>query len=541
MFQQIFDPIAHSLGYSSIFASLPLLVIFVLLGGLRLRPFYAGLGALVTASLVAIFAYGMSVGVTLSVALYGFAFALISVLWIPINAIWIHTMMVQSGYFAVLRRSFSVVSGDSRIQALLIGFTFGALMEALAGGGMPVAIIPVMLMSLGINPVKAAVVALIADTAPVCFGALAQPIVTLAQVTGKPFEVLGAIIGRQTPLVGILVPFVLIFLVDGKRGLRQTWPAALVSALSFGSAQFLCSNYFSVALADVTAALCSAGALLTFLRFWRPHETVGVRKATSVGAAAAGDLGAPVDRRADQIVAFLPYVIIILVFTLAQVGFVQKLLVHSTVRFPWPKLAILTPAGKPVSTILALNYLTATGTLLLFAGLASIPFLKVRPLKALNGYRDTLVQLRWTIPTVMFVLGVAFVMSLSGQTITLGRFMAGAGPVGFALLSPVIGWIGVAISGSDNSANALFGALQVAAAEKLRLSPILLAASNSSGGVLGKPISVQSLTIAAAAVGLSGREGDIFRSVFLWSLILLLAMCFLVYLQTTPILNWMVP
>jgi lactate permease len=541
MFKQVFDPIAHSLGYSAIFALLPLLVIFVLLGGLRLRPFYAGLGALVTASLVAIFAYGMSIGVTLSVALYGAAFALISVLWIPINAIWIHTMMVQSGYFAVLRRSFSVVSADSRIQALLVGFIFGALLEALAGGGMPVAIIPVMLMSLGMDPLKAAVVALISDTAPVCFGALAQPIITLAQVTGKPFDVLGAIIGRQTPLVGILVPFVLIFLVDGKRGLRQTWPAALVSALSFGSAQFLCSNYFSVALADVTAALCSAGALLAFLHYWQPHETVGGRKATSVGAAAAGDLGAPVDRRVDQIVAFLPYVIIILVFTLAQVGFVHKLLAHATVRYPWPKLAIITPAGKPVATILAVNYLTTTGSLLLFAGLATIPFLKVRPLKALTAYRDTLVQLRWTIPTVMFVLGVAFVMSLSGQTITLGRFMAGAGAVAFALLSPVIGWIGVAISGSDNSANALFGALQVAAAEKLHLSPTLLAAANSSGGVLGKPISVQNLTIAAAAVGLSGREGDIFRSVFLWSLILLLAMCFLVYLQTTPILNWMVP
>jgi lactate permease len=545
MFQQVYDPIAHSLGLSSIFAALPLLTMFVLLGGLKWAPYLSAFIALLVATAVAVLVYGMPVPVTLNVALYGAAFSALTVLWIIINAIWIHTMMIHSGYFVILRRNFAAISNDQRVQAILIAFSFGALIEALAGAGTPIAISGAMLISLGMQPLKGAAVALVANTAPVAFGALAVPITTLTQVTGQSYDLLGATVGRQTPVIALFVPLVLVWIVDGRRGLRQTWPAALTAGLAFAIAQFLCSNYISVALADVLASLVSAAVLVIFMRIWTPATIVLALRSNSVDASADSNPKAEpspssASRKRDAFLAYFPYLAIIVIFSLAQFGFIKDQLAHGVVRFDWPGLRILTSAGKLVGTTFNLNYLPCTGTLLFIAGLVTVAALRISAIGAARAYAAALVQLRWAIPTVLFVLAIAFVMNYSGQTITLGQWLAGAGHA-FAFLSAAVGWIGVAVTGSDNSSNALFGALQIAAAKATNLPPVLLAAANTSGGVLGKMISPQSLAVGAAAVGLIGREGDIFRMVVGWSIVLLLGLCTFVYLQTTPVLSWMVP
>jgi lactate permease len=401
VYQQVYDPVGNSLGLSTIFAVLPLLSLFVLLGGLKLKAQWAALISLAVAIVVAIAVYSMPVGQTLDAGVEGAVFGLFPIMWIVVNAIWIYNMTVDSGHFAVLRRSFASVSDDQRIQAILIAFCFGALMEALAGFGTPVAISAVMLIAMGFKPVKAATLALVANTAPVAFGAIAVPITTLSEVSSLPKDDLGAMVGRQTPLLALIVPLILVGMVDGRRGVRQTWPAAVTGGVAFAIGQFACSNYLSVELTDIVASLLSAGAIVALVRVWRPGEV------------------------------------------------------------------------------------------------------------------------------------------LTAQTITIGQWLAGAGAA-FAFLSPLLGWFGVAVTGSDTSSNALFGALQVSAANKADLSATLMASGNSSGGVLGKTISPQNLAIGAAAVGMAGQEGEIFRKVIGWSLVLILVMCVIVLLQSTSVLSWMV-
>ena len=272
MYQQVYDPVSDSLGLSSIFAALPLVVLFVLLGGFRMKAQWAALISLAVSILVAIIVYSMPVGQTLDAGLEGAVFGLFPIMWIVVNAIWLYNMTVETGHFAVLRRSFAAISDDQRIQAVIIAFSFGALIEALAGFGTPVAITSVMLIALGFKPMKAAAVALVANTAPVAFGAIAIPIITLGEVTGLPADDLGAMVGRQTPLLAVIVPLILIAMVDGKRGLRQTWPAAMVCGVTFAVVQFATSNYISIQLTDIFASLASAAALVAFLRVWSPSE-----------------------------------------------------------------------------------------------------------------------------------------------------------------------------------------------------------------------------------------------------------------------------
>jgi lactate permease len=348
-------------------------------------------------------------------------------------------------------------------------------------------------------------------------------------------------------VLSIFVPLALVGIVDGWRGVRERWPVALTAGVAFGLAQFVTSNYISIPLADIVAALFSAAVTVAVVRLQpglRP-----VRTAPPVVAGGAVDETTPEfagrvenpDRPIEVFRAYAPYGVIVAVFVLAQIGPIKTLLAKPTKVISWPGLHILRPNGSK-STVpnFTLNWLAATGTLMLIAGLITAVVLRVRPGAMVRAYGRTLHQLRWAILTVMAVLGLAYVMNASGQTGTLGNWMAGAGGL-FAILSPILGWLGVAITGSDTSSNALFGSLQVTAANKAGLDPLLMAASNSSGGVLGKMISPQNLAIAASAVGLAGKEGDIFRKVFLWSLLLLAGMCLLVGLQATPVLSWMIP
>ncbi len=566
MYEQVFDPVGNSLGLTAIFAALPLITLFVLLGAFRVTAWISGIAALVVAIVVSIAVYDVPIGQSLDMGLEGAAFGLFPILWIVVNAVWIYNMTEKTGHFAVLRRSFATISDDQRIQAVIIAFSFGALIEGLAGFGTPVAITTVMLLALGFSPLKSAALSLIGNTAPVAFGSIATPIVTLSAQTDIPIEDLGAMVGRQTPFLALIVPLILVGVVDGARGVRQTWPAAVVAGVSFAIAQFVCSNYISVELTDIIGALFSTAVLVGFLRVWKPGEPLRIEPAGGDLPAAAGAEGhnpalersvrlrdQKQDSRREKLEAYAPYIIIVLVFSIAKlVDPVEQFLFEvsggtgfggdeKTVNgFDWPGLDVVTPEGEaPSAQTFAFSFWDTPGTVVLICGLLTIAALRVNLREALRTYVETLDQLKLAIVTVMAVLGLAYVMNLTGMTTTLGRWIAGSGGF-FAFLSSIIGWLGVAITGSDTSSNALFGALQVEAAEKADLSAVLLASANSSGGVLGKMISPQNLAIAAAAVGMAGKEGDIFRRVLFWSVVLTLVMCVIVYLQSTAVLDWMV-
>jgi lactate permease len=555
MYKQVLDPVGGSLFASALVAMIPLATLFVLLGGLKLKSHWAGLISLAVAILTAVIFWSMPFGQALDVALEGAAFGLFPIMWIVWNAIWIFNMTEDSGHFAVLRRSFAKISDDQRIQAVIIAFSFGALLEALAGFGTPVAITATMLVHFGFRPMKAAAVALVANTAPVAFGAIAIPIVTLAGLTEIPKEDLGAMVGRQTPFLALFVPLILVGMVDGWRGVRAVWPAAVVGGFSFAIAQFACSNYISVELTDIVASLLSVGSMVAFLRVWQPGDPLIAEKGggtqPAIAGAAAHDPaheaavrrreGTGRDSRADVLSAYAPYIIIIIVFGLAQFGPIKDFIAKGTSEFQWPGVDIVNAKGEaPTAVTYKLNWAPAAGSLLLVCGLLTMAYLRISVGAAVRAYVNMIKQLKWATLTVAAVLALAYVMNLSAQTLAIGTWIAGAGGV-LAFLSPIIGWLGTAVTGSDTSSNSLFGVLQVEGAKGAGLNPTLLASANSSGGVLGKMVSPQNLAIGAAAVGLHGQEGDLFRKVIGWSLLLLLIMCVLVYLQSTAVLSWMVP
>jgi lactate permease len=361
-------------------------------------------------------------------------------------------------------------------------------------------------------------------------------------------------VGRQTPVLALFVPLVLVGMVDGMRGVRQTWPAALAGGFAFAVGQFLCSNYLSVELTDIVASLLGAGAIVLLLRVWQPSEPMvgesvgGPRPAIAGAAVSDPGLEAEVrrkegngrDSRAEVIAAYVPYIVIIAIFSLAQWGPIKDALTSVTQEIDWPGLDVLNAKDEePSAATFNFNWLAAGGTLLLVSGVITMLWLRIAPGRALRIYGKTLDQLKFATLTVATVLALAYVMNFSAQTLTLGNWIAGAGGI-LAFFSPIIGWLGVAVTGSDTSSNSLFGGLQVAAAKEAGLDQVLMAAANSSGGVLGKMISPQNLAIGAAAVGLGGQEGDLFRRVLGWSIALLLIMCVLVYLQSTAVLSWMV-
>lgn len=564
MFTQPLAPIAGSLALSALLAALPLILLFLLLGVFKVKAWLSALIGLAASIAVAIIGWGMPAAMAFSATAEGAFYGAFPIMWILVNAIWVYQLSVITGWFESLGQLIRSISDDQRVLAILIAFCFGALMEALAGFGAPVAISAAMLMAAGMKPVKSAVVSLLANTAPVAFGAMGAPIIALSGAVSSTHpelttHVLSQMAGRQTPFVAAIVPLVLVFLVDGWRGVRQTWPVALTAGVVFGIAQFITANFITVEITDVVASLVTIAVVLVMLRFWKPsnplpldHSVVPDEEAEALKSGKLAhypEITATGARRIWGAIA--PYAIIIIVFSISQIPAVKAwLLSIGQVKFPWPGLnavgedgkmasTVLNAAGKPVATIFTFDHLRATGTLLLLSGIITCFVYKVKAKDAVQAYVTTIKQLKFTIVTVLSVLALAYVMNLSGQTASLGNALAAVGSA-FALMSPVIGWVGVAITGSDTSANALFGLLQVTAAEKAGLNPVLMAAANSSGGVMGKMISPQNLAVAAAAVGMIHREGDIFRKVVLWSLGLLAYFTILVVLQAGP-LSWMVP
>lgn len=553
-------PVADSLLWSSLLAILPLLTIFVTLGALKWKAHWAGLTAVGVALIVAIAAYGMPVSLAALSATQGFAFGLFPIMWIVITAIWLYELTVRSGHFEDLRLVINVISDDPRIQAIIVAFCFGGLLEALAGFGAPVAITGVMLVAVGFTAMRAAVVVLVANTAPVAFGAIAIPIITAGTLTGIDYQDIGAMVGHQTPFLAAVVPLFLVLLVDGRRGLRQIWPLALVVGIAFGLAQYVSATFLSVELTDIIASLVGLAAVVIMLRFWKPkggqdaldrmavereHEGADAPDAGSASAAVATDMKketAPLTG-SRVFLALFPYLLVIVIFSVAKlVPALNNWLASTDVKIPWPGLNgnILDAAGEvSTSTIYNFQWLSSPGTLLLISGIIVAIVYKMSAKDAVEVFIVNVVKMKFSILTVGSVLALAYVMNLSGQTITIGTWIAGTGAF-FAFLSPILGWLGTAVTGSDTSANALFATLQQTAAHEAGLNPLLLVGANSSGGVLGKMVSPQNLTIAATAVGLLGKESSILRRVIGWSLGMLVAMCLLVGLQST-VLSWMVP
>ena len=553
-FQVMTDAVGGSLGLSALVSAIPLITFFVMLLAVKASAHLSGLVALVAALLVAIFGFNMPAGMAISSAFRGGLFGLLPIVFVIMAAIWFYQITVASGRFEDLRLVFDKMGhGDVRIQSMLIAFCFGGLLEALAGFGAPVAITATMILALGIKPLRAATIVLIANTAPVAFGAVAIPITTAGEVGGRSLEQtenIAAIVGHQTPFLAFFVPFIIAGIIDGWRGVRETAPASVVIGLSFGIAQWWTSNFFAYQLTDVVACIVALGAAFLLLRFWEPKGVHELRERLELPAAEnPEDVELPGNR---VWMALMPYAVVVIIFGLANLGStIPKWLNTFTISFPWPGLpqgSLIDANGAEVTADYAFKYINNPGTLLVISGLivalAYIIFNENGRYSLTWGQvgkelTDTMYRMRWSAATIVLVLALAYVMNYSGQTVTIGEFFANLGGF-FAFTAPILGWVGVAVTGSDTSANALFAKLQVTAAEQLDLNPDLMLAANTTGGVVGKMISPQSLAIAATSVDMEGKESEIFKKVVGYSFVFLLAVCVMVFLQTN-VLEFLAP
>lgn len=542
MFHQIIAPIAGNLFLSFLVGIIPIIVVLVTLGILRWPAWLAALSGLLAGLIIAIFIWQMPLQQASSATLNGMVFALLPVMWIVWNAMWLYNITVRSGKFELFRRwMVHNVPADRRILLLIIGFSFGALMEGVAGFGTPVAICSALLISLGFEPLDAIVLTLIFNTTPVAFGALGTPITTLAGVTGLPVAQLSAMVGRQLPLIALILPCYVLVVYSGFRGLRTVWPAALVAGASFALTQFFISNFVSPALPDVLAALVSLICVILFVQVWKPRDTEQFQArfaavgTTATGSSAIGETGVTVPQAeaeaeaaasgrpslSETVLAWLPWLlvsVVVIIWTFASVAKVGQQ------NIAWPGLdqqVFLTLFNHPYAALYTFQPL-GTGTAILVAVILTSIVLVLagaKPIILLQSLVDTWKQLRFAILTVMLIVGLAYLFNYSGISYTLGEAISNVGGI-FPFLSVFLGWIACFLSGSDTSSNALFGNLQVVAARQLHLSPILMAATNSSGAVTSKMISPQNVTTGVSTIGLVGKEGLVIRRTFVHSLIL---------------------
>ncbi|MFD9893219.1 L-lactate permease [Amycolatopsis sp. NPDC059027] len=552
---------AGGLWISALLAALPIIVLLVSLGVVRLSAHLSAALALITALGVALLLYRMPAGLAFGSAAMGVVFGVWSVAWIAFHAVYFHNVTVATGRFESIKRALSGFSEDRRLQALLIAFSFGALLEGVAGGGSPIAITAAMMAALGFPPVKAVVLALLANTAPVAFGGLGNPLIVLGRLTApiihlKPdqaTDAFSAMVGRQVPFLALIIPAFLVVVLAGWKRMLEVWPAVVSSGVAFAVMQFVASNFVSPSLVDVLAALAAMAALWILTRFWQPKtvwrfDGESTRESRSVGAAASSGRGA--------LYAWTPYIILILAIFLSRIGTIfknlpvwldlTKVLHKADWVFAWPGLhnqvvqhPPITPKNSPYAATLTVDFLFSPGTVALLAAVIAGFVMGARPDKLLRAYRQTLYQMRWALATIFMILAIAFVMNYSGATQTLGLALATTGVL-FPIFSAYIGWLGVFLTGSDASTNSLFGPMQVISAQQLHLDPVLAGATNTSGGVMGKMISPQNLSIGATAIGQSGKEGSLLRQTFLWSLALTAVVGVLSLLQAT-VLSFMIP
>ncbi|WEK31715.1 MAG: lactate permease LctP family transporter [Candidatus Pseudomonas phytovorans] len=521
--QQLYSPLG-SLGLSALAAVIPIVFFFLALAVFRLKGHVAGSITLALSILVAIFAFQMPVDMAFAAAGYGFLYGLWPIAWIIVAAVFLYKLTVKSGQFEVIRSSVLSITDDQRLQVLLIGFCFGAFLEGAAGFGAPVAITAALLVGLGFNPLYAAGLCLIANTAPVAFGALGIPIIVAGQVTGIDAFHIGAMTGRQLPLLSLFVPFWLVFMMDGLRGVKETWPAALVAGLSFAVTQYFTSNFIGPELPDITSALASLICLTLFLKVWQPKRTFTEAKG-SVGAAVVQPSGSqPTPYSFGEIFkAWSPFLILTVLVTIwtlkpFKAAFAPGGAMYNFVfNFAIPhldqlviKTAPIVAAPTAMPAVFKLDPISATGTAIFLSALISMAVLKINFKTGLTTFKETFWELRWPILSIGMVLAFAFVTNYSGMSSTMALVLAGTGAA-FPFFSPFLGWLGVFLTGSDTSSNALFSSLQATTAHQIGVSDTLLVAANTSGGVTGKMISPQSIAVACAATGLVGKESDLFR------------------------------
>ena len=533
MFQQLLTPVGGSLGLSFIVASLPILTVLVLLGVLRRPAWQASLAGLVVGLIIAVGAWSLPIGLALDATFNGVVFALWPVMWIVVNALLLYNIAVRSGRFESFRAwLINHLPNDRRVILVVIGFCFGALLEGISGFGTPVAITSSLLILIGFPPLEALVFVLIFNTAPVAYGALGTPVTVLGAVTQLPPAALGAMIGRQLPVIALILPFYVMALYGGARSIRALWPVLLVAGASFAISQFVASNFLDYSLTDVLASLGSLVVTLLFLQVWRPAPDPEF--AVEHAASAPGKGEASPDWH-----GWLPWIIVSAVvilwtsFKIAAIG---------QVKLPWPGLhnaiSITLYGNKPYAAIWTFEPL-GTGTAILLAAILTAAIFRVSPAAFFSCVRDTIRQIWLAIITVCCIVGLAFLMNYSGLAYTLGKGVASTGGL-FVLLSPFLGWVAVFLSGSDTSGNALFGNLQVVASKQLGLNPVLFAATNSSGGVMGKMISPQNIATGVSVTDLKGHEGAVFARTFVHSIILTILLGLLVALQQYAI-PWIIP
>jgi lactate permease len=533
MFQQLLTPVGDSLGLSFLVAILPIVAVLVLLGVLRRPAWQAALAALVTGLIVAVAVWQMPVGLALNSVAAGAVLALWPVMWIVVNALLLYNIAVKSGRFDAFRAwVIEHLPNDRRVVLVVIGFCFGALLEGIAGFGTPVAITSSLLILVGFPALEALVFVLIFNTAPVAFGALGVPITVLGAVTGLPATALGAMVGRQLPVMALILPFYVMAIYGGMRSVRALWPVLLVAGGSFAASQFITSNFLDYALTDVLASLGSLIVTLLFLQVWRPTPDPEFRITEAALAQEATSTVAPWQ-------GWLPWLIV------SAVVIVWTHFGWSTIgqqNIPWPGLhnaiSITLYNNKPYAAVWAFQPL-GTGTAILVAAIITVVLDRLSPISFFECVAKTFAQLWLAIITVMLIIGLAYLMNYSGLAYTLGHAVASTGYL-FVLLSPFLGWVAVMLSGSDTSGNALFGNLQVVAARQLNLNPILFAATNSSGGVMGKMISPQNIATGVSVTNLKGHEGVVFARTFIHSIVLTLLLSVLVALQQF-VFPWVIP
>ncbi|MEO7319058.1 MAG: lactate permease LctP family transporter [Chthoniobacteraceae bacterium] len=554
MWSQNYTPLGGILP-SALVAALPVVVLLALLGIWHVRAHIAALAGLATAAAVALFIYKMPAGLVLASAGYGAVFGLFPIGWIVLNAIFIYQLSVETGQFAVLKEQIAGVAGDRRIQALLVAFCFGAFIEGCAGFGAPVAITGAMLIGLGFKPLEAAKLALIGNTAPVAFGSLGIPITTLSTVTGLDLHALSAMVGRQLPVFSLIVPFWLVAAQVGWRGMVEVWPACFVCGASFAVTQFAVSNYHGPWLVDLASAIASLIALVALLRVWKPPRwkldverwTLNVEpRAAEATVPAALNVQLPTSnvQRSTKIAAFRAWLPWLMLSVFVATWTIAPVKAHLIALAPWKhavpllheaviRVPPVAPIASPEPAIFKFELLAATGTALLFAGIAAGLLLGLKLAALARIYGSVVWRVRVSLLTIMLMLALGFTTRYSGTDTTLGLALANTGSW-FPFFSPLLGWLGVALTGSDTSSNVLFGNLQKVTAEQLHISPILTAAANSSGGVMGKMIDAQSIVVASVATGGhadSPSAGAILRAVFWHSLALALLVGVLVMLQ----------
>ncbi len=527
---------------STLVAAVPVVVLLGLIAILEIRIHVAALIGLAVALLIAIAVYGMPGQVAAATAVYGAAYGLFPIGWIILNLIFLYQLTVKKGLFAVLRSSLAGLAPDPRVQVILIAFSFGAFFEGAAGFGTPVAVTAAILIQLGFKPLAASGLSLIANTAPVAFGALGTPIIALAGVTGIPAETLGAMAGRQLPFFSIIVPFWVVGAFAGIRGMIEVWPAALVAGVAFAVPQFLVSNYHGPWLVDIVASICSILALIALLKVWQPKriwKMNGGEATEPEGSQPQPEGAAEAKHSRDRVIAaWVPWILLSGLVFICGLPELKKTLnnisapkwevpyLHNVVQ----RVPPVAPQKAPEKAEFTLNWLSATGSGILVAAIIAGMIMRFSARELFQTYLDTLYKVRFSLITIGAMLSLGYVTKYSGTDATLGLALAKTG-VFYPFFGTLLGWLGVALTGSDTASNVLFGSLQKITSEQIGVSPVLMCAANSTGGVMGKMVDAQSIVVASTATNYYGKEGQILRYVFLHSIILAALVGCLVTLQ----------